>query len=48
MKIAQYGATIVGMHAMIHGLHGFSTTMVFKLREVCHENSRHWWQWANW
>ena len=31
MKIAQYGATIVVTHAIVHGLHGFSTTMVFKL-----------------
>jgi hypothetical protein len=30
MKIAQYGATIVVMHTIVHGLNGFSTTMVFK------------------
>ena len=31
MKIAQYGTTIVVMHTIVHGLHGFSTTMVLKL-----------------
>lgn len=31
MKIAQHEATIVVMHAIVHGLHGFSTTMVFKI-----------------
>ena len=31
MKIAQFGATIVVMRTIVHGLHGFSTTMVFKL-----------------
>ena len=31
MKITQYGTTIVVMHTIFHGLHGFSTTMVFKL-----------------
>jgi hypothetical protein len=24
MKIAQYGTTIVVMHAIVHGLHGFA------------------------
>jgi phosphoglycerol transferase MdoB-like AlkP superfamily enzyme len=27
MKVAQYGATIVVMPTIVHGLHGFSTTM---------------------
>ena len=31
MKVAQYGTTIVVMHAIVHGLPGFSTTMVFRL-----------------
>ena len=31
MKIAQYGATIVVVRTIVHGLHGFSTTMVIKL-----------------
>jgi hypothetical protein len=31
MKIAQYGTTIVVMHTIVHGPHGFSTIMVFKL-----------------
>jgi hypothetical protein len=30
MKIAPYGTTIVVMHTIVHGLHGFSTTMVLK------------------
>jgi hypothetical protein len=32
MKTAQYpGTTIVVKHAIVHGLHDFSTTMLFKL-----------------